>query len=336
MTDPTAGATGLPIGAATGLGPLPGTDIGEAVRTVAGELPVLPYLPELADRGVGADTVGRTLAQLVDIHAEVVPSGWRVCSRPGRDARRGKDFRAWDLDAGEQYFGAAPAIKIQLLGPWTLAARLELPNGHRAVSDHGATADLAASLGQGLRDYLDELRSRLPSSTIVVQLDEPDLPLVLDGLLPTPSGFGTVRSVSIDTVERGLTSFTSAVPDGPLVISGVPPGPLWTMLRTASFRNLICQLGDLTAEPAGVSAIGEAVESSATLLLRLDAAGTLDAAGRTLVGAWRRIGFPPETLPPSVIPVAAPAPGDPAGIAAVLGVARQLAEALADPPESWI
>ncbi|MDQ2847154.1 MAG: methionine synthase [Actinomycetota bacterium] len=335
MTESSPTAALLPAGAATGQGPLPGTDIAEAVRTIAGELPVLPYLPELADRGVGADTVGRTLALLVDIHAEVVPSGWRICGRPGRDASRGTDFRAWDTDAAEQHLGAAPAIKLQLLGPWTLAARLELPNGHRAVSDHGATADLAASLGQGLRDYLDEFSSRLPTTTMVLQIDEPDLNLVLGGMLPTPSGYGTVRSVSIDTVQRGLTSFAAGIADNPLAISGVAPGSLWETLRGAGFRKLGCQLADLTGESTAVDAIGEAVEASAHLLVQLSAAGSLDTLGRRLFAGWRRIGFPPETLPQSVIPVAGPAPSDPTELAGVLAIARQLATALADPPESW-
>lgn len=336
MTESSPAPSLPPAGAATGQGPVPGTDIGEAVRTIAGELPVLPYLPELADRGVGADTVGRTLALLVDLHAEVVPSGWRICSRPGRDASRGADFRAWDTDAAEQYLGAATAIKIQLLGPWTLAARLELPNGHRAVSDHGATADLAASLGQGLLDYLDEFSSRLPDTAIVLQIDEPDLHLVLGGLLPTPSGYGTVRSVSIDAVERGLTSFASGLAMSPLVISGVHPGPFWETLRGAGFRSLVCRLADLTGELTAVNAIGEAVEASARLLVQLDATGGLEAAGRKLFAAWRRIGFLLEALPQSVIPMAGPAPSDPAGLAGVLAIARQLATALPDPPESWI
>ncbi|HLU99678.1 MAG TPA: methionine synthase, partial [Acidobacteriota bacterium] len=44
----------------TGIGSWPGTDPGEAIRTILGELPHLPHLPELPGRGPGADMIGRT------------------------------------------------------------------------------------------------------------------------------------------------------------------------------------------------------------------------------------------------------------------------------------
>ena len=44
-----------PVGSATGIGSMPGTDIAEAQRVVLGELPDLPHLPELPARGPGAD-----------------------------------------------------------------------------------------------------------------------------------------------------------------------------------------------------------------------------------------------------------------------------------------
>ena len=66
-----------PVGSATGVGSMPGTDVREAMRVVLGELPDLPHLPELPGRGVGADLTGRTVGLLLDLHAEVQPSGWR-------------------------------------------------------------------------------------------------------------------------------------------------------------------------------------------------------------------------------------------------------------------
>ena len=78
-----------PAVAATGLGPMPGSEIAEAARIVAGELPELPFLPELPDRGVGADRAGRTIALLVDIWADVVPSGWRISRRPSHSVFAG-------------------------------------------------------------------------------------------------------------------------------------------------------------------------------------------------------------------------------------------------------
>ena len=49
-----------PVGAATGVGSLPGTDMVEAIKLVFGELPDLPHLPELPGRGPGAELIGRT------------------------------------------------------------------------------------------------------------------------------------------------------------------------------------------------------------------------------------------------------------------------------------
>src|SRR5438445_13598602 len=73
-----------PLGSA--VGSLPGRDMAEAVRLVMGELgerPGLPFLPELPARGVGADMIGRGAGLLVDLFAEVQPSGWRIADRPG-------------------------------------------------------------------------------------------------------------------------------------------------------------------------------------------------------------------------------------------------------------
>ena len=68
---------------------MPGTNPAEAMRVVAGELPDFPYLPELPDRGPGADLTGRTAALLVEIPVEVTPRGWRLAERPGRPGEAG-------------------------------------------------------------------------------------------------------------------------------------------------------------------------------------------------------------------------------------------------------
>ena len=71
---------------------MPGTDPAEATRVVAGELPDFPFLPELPDRGPGADVVGRTAGLLIDIPVEVTPRGWRLAERPGRDLARARSM----------------------------------------------------------------------------------------------------------------------------------------------------------------------------------------------------------------------------------------------------
>ena len=60
---------------AFGLGPLPGTDLAQAADVVLSESP-LPHVPQLQDRGVGSDLIGRTAAML-EIPVARGPRGWR-------------------------------------------------------------------------------------------------------------------------------------------------------------------------------------------------------------------------------------------------------------------
>src|SRR6201989_430620 len=107
---------------------MPGTDPGEAMRGGAGEVPAFPPLPELPDRGPGADLTGRTAALLVEIPVEVTPRGWRLAERPGRDLSRARTMLSSDLDVMEEVLdGFRGPLKIQLCGPWTLGATLEMP-----------------------------------------------------------------------------------------------------------------------------------------------------------------------------------------------------------------
>ena len=223
------------VGAGTGIGSLPGTSPDESARMIAGELPELPYLAELPARGVGADAVGRTAGLLVDIFAEVVPSGWRVTRRPGRDTRRANDFMEWDLDAATEHYAGADWVKVQVCGPWTLAAEVELGSGNRALTDTGAVDDIAASLIQGLLDHLDVLRRRLPGTSFVVQVDEPLLPQVIGGTLSTPSGFGTVRSTDAGRVGAVLKRVTDALARRPTIARCDSPSAPLLLLRASGF-----------------------------------------------------------------------------------------------------
>ena len=109
---------------------MPGEDPLEAARIIAGELPDLPHLAELPARGPGADMTGRAAALLVDIPVELAgPRGWRIAERPGRDLRRARGLLSADLDAMEETLDGYPGLlKVQLAGPWTLAAT------HRAAA----------------------------------------------------------------------------------------------------------------------------------------------------------------------------------------------------------
>lgn len=134
------------FGPATGVGSLPGGDAREAAKTVTGSFEDFPFLAELPARGPGADMIGRTIGMLVDLYAHVEPSGWRVSDRPGRDTRRARSWLGEDLDALEEFTqGYEGPLKVQAVGPWTLAAALELSGGEAALGDAGACRDLAGS-----------------------------------------------------------------------------------------------------------------------------------------------------------------------------------------------
>jgi Cobalamin-independent synthase, Catalytic domain len=200
-------------GTATGVGSMPGENPLEAARVVAGELPDLPYLAELPGRGPGADIIGRTAALLVDIPIELAgPRGWRIAERPGRDLRRARSMLSADLDAMEEVLdGYEGPVKIQLAGPWTLAAAIEQPRSlNPALADPGLVADLASSLAEGAAAHVAEIAKRIPKATILVQLDEPALPAVLQGAVPTPSGLSRVRAVEDEVARERLHQVLAA------------------------------------------------------------------------------------------------------------------------------
>ena len=45
----------------TGVGSVPGTDVADWPTRISDQIPELPHVPELPQRGPGADMIGRTL-----------------------------------------------------------------------------------------------------------------------------------------------------------------------------------------------------------------------------------------------------------------------------------
>jgi methionine synthase II (cobalamin-independent) len=198
---------------ATGIGSLPGEDVVEAVRIVVGELSDFVHLPELPDRGAPAGMIGRATAMLSGLAVDLQPAGWRLTDAPGVDQRRAVSLLRQDLDALEEHTQTYTGrLKTQVTGPWTLAAMMERPRGDRLLADHGARRDLAQSLTEGLTDHVAELRRRVPGAeSVTVQLDEPALPAVLTGAVPTASGFSRHRTVDIPEAVEALRWVTSAI-----------------------------------------------------------------------------------------------------------------------------
>ncbi|MCA1711503.1 MAG: methionine synthase [Actinobacteria bacterium] len=327
--------TAWPVAAASGIGSLPGTDPREAVRTVLGELPDLPFLPELPARGPHADLTGRACALLADLHVDLQPSGWRITPRPSRDGTRARDLLARDLDALEGTEARPPFLKLQCAGPWTLAATVELSRGDRLLADPGAVEDLAASLAQGLAAHLADVARRLPGTTLVLQLDEPALPGVLSAQIPTASGFGRLRApdrlVALDRLRTVLQVAEQTV------VHCCAPRPPFALLADAGAGGVAVDAALLTSRDH--DDLGAALENDVRLLLGLvpstDAALDLEALAAPAKQLWRRLGFEPDRLPGLVVvtPSCGLAGASPAYARQALQACAEIARRLGEEPE---
>ncbi|GAB6983739.1 uroporphyrinogen decarboxylase/cobalamine-independent methonine synthase family protein [Nocardioides pyridinolyticus] len=259
---------------ATGVGSYPGESFDEALRVVLGELPDLPHLPEVPGRGATATMTGRGLAVVAELGADLQPAGWRLTGGgDGVDHRRARSLLAQDLDAlEEQAQGALPTsggtFKVQVAGPWTLAATVEKPRGDKVLADRGARRELAQALAEGVRSHLADVRRRLPGTDrLVVQVDEPALAGVLAGQVPTASGFHKHRSVDLPEASQALEWVLGAIAEAgaePWVHSCAPATPLG-LLRGAGARGLSVDLAVLSA--ADHDALAEALEAGETVAL---------------------------------------------------------------------
>ncbi|GIF18701.1 hypothetical protein BJ973_008340 [Actinoplanes tereljensis] len=319
-------------GAATGIGSLPGTDIVEAQRVVFGELPDLAHLPELPARGPGADMIGRTAGFLVDLPVQVYAGRWQMAPRPGKDLRHTADLLERDLDqATEQGDGFAGTFKVQAAGPWTLAASLEQQIGGRMLRDLGAVRDLTDSLAEGLRRHVDEVRKRLPRATVLLQIDEPSLPTVMAGHVPTESGLGSYRAVAAPEAATGLRTIVEQV-GVPVVVHCCAPDVPLRVLRdsqAAAFALDLSLLKDL--DP-----LGEAIEAGLGLFAGVvptsgPAPDSKRAADR-VSKLWSRLGFPAAKLPEQVVitPACGLAGASPEYARAALTACREAGRRLAE------
>ena len=298
--------------AATGIGSMPGDDArayDEALRVVLGEVPDLVFLPELPGRGAGAHLTGRGLAVAEGLGADVQPAGWRLTDAVGADLRRARSLLAQDLDAlEEQTQGYAGTLKVQVAGPWTLAATVEKPRGDKVLADHGARRDLAQALAEGVRAHVADVRRRVPGAArLVVQVDEPALVAVLGAGVPTASGFGRHRAVHPPEASAALGWVLDAIAGAgaePWVHACAAGTPL-DLLRGAGASGLAVDLDRVTA--AGHDHLAEALESGGTVALGVvptTEPGAAPSAGDVAERVLRwfdMLGLDPGALPGEVV-----------------------------------
>ena len=326
---------------ATALGTWPGEDPLEAARSIRGELgsPHLPFLAELPDRGVGSDALGRTASLLEELAVDVQPHGWRLVDRPGKDMRRAESALSTDLNVLADVAGAedvsAADCKVQLVGPLSLAAGLYLHNGERALLDHGARRDLAASLAAGVGSYVSRVAAAVPGARLVVQVDEPAIAAVLAGTIPTASGYRTLRAVAASEARESWRLVVDALRAGgaaDVVVSFPEIEAPIDLVLAAGADGIALPLKALTNRQW--EQIAGAVEAGKQFW-----AGALEVTGGPLPKVsdcvesvwrpWRQLGLPGSLLGATrVTPAQGLAGLTPAQATAVLGRLTQVADGL--------
>lgn len=291
----------------TGLGSLPGTDYPAALRMTFDAVPELAYLPELPARGPWAALVGRGLGLPSGLPADLGAGEWRLADAPGIDQRRARATWRDDLDRlEEEAHDYAGRFKVAVAGPWTLAAGLGVAHTGRVLADIGARRDLAQALAEGVGELLADLGRRLPSAELVLQVDEPSLPAVAAGAVPTPGGFFRHRAVDLPEIVQALAWITAEPTRRGLEVATVLHScarwdggwPLLSLLgtggSTAGFDGVSFDLDQLTGPDW--EGLAGAAEAGRTLYLGcLPTAGSprplgVDEIRRRALGAAERIG----------------------------------------------
>ncbi|MDT7736250.1 MAG: hypothetical protein QOE12_3424 [Mycobacterium sp.] len=329
----------------TGIGSWPGTAARPAAEVVVGELgAAMAHLVELPARGVGADIVGRAGALLIDIAIDTVPRGYRVAARPGAVTRRSASLLAEDIDALEEAWelaglrGSGRPVKVQAPGPITLAAELELSNGHRAITDLGAFSDLAASLAEGVATHRASLSRRL-DTPVVVQFDEPLLPAAVAGRLTGVTSLSPVAAIE-ETVATTMLDTCAAAAGADVLVHSCGSALPWKVLQDSTISAVSVDIETLQA--AELDAVAEFIESGRVVVLGVVASSAParppaveEVAGR-VVAITDRLGFGRSVLRDriGVTPNCGLAGATPDWARTAVGLVRRVADAFADDPDA--
>lgn len=288
---------------------MPGTSVAEATAVVAGELVELPHLVELPARGAGADLIGRTGALLAavsaDLALETVPTGWRRGGQLTRETRRAASWLGEDLDRAQEVLGGSEgSFKLQVCGPWTWMAGVESGAGQPLLRDEGFRGDLADAWGEAVAQHVRNVSARLPGRRLVLQVDEPMLPAVLDGRISTASGFGSLAAVgepeAAQLLRRAAESLAAPVvlhccdafPFGVAAAAGVH-GISWDCAPRPAGGTDPSLAGD------GAEHVAAAFEAGVRIVLgAVPATGPVDvpACWAAVQELWRRTGLAPHAL----------------------------------------
>jgi len=178
-------------------------------------------------------------------------------------------------------------------------------------------ADLTASLAEGAAAHAAELRKRVPGATLVVQLDEPALPAVAGGEVPTASGLSRLAPVEADTIQDRLAQVISSA-HGYTVVHSCANAVPFGIIKAAGADAISFDLSRLRrGEEDGVA---EAAEAGLGLLTGVvpalpvpstpadrprqagptgpgDGSAEARQAAERVIRLWRRLGLPLATCP---------------------------------------
>ena len=330
---------------ASGTGSWPGTVARQAADVIVGELgEALAHIVELPARGVGADIIGRAGALLIDVAIDTVPRGYRVAGRPGAVTRRAASLLEEDIDALEEAWetaglrGSGRPVKVQAPGPITLAAELELTNGHRAITDLGAVHDIAASLAEGVATHRATVSRRL-DTPVVVQFDEPSLPAAVAGQLTGVTALSPVAPID-ESLATTLLDTCVAAAGAEVLVHSCAAGLPWNVLQRSNIAAVSVDAGTLAA--TDLDAISEFVESGRGVMLGVVSSSTparrpsVEEVAAAVVAVTDRLGLGRSALRDriGVTPACGLAGATPQWARTAIELARRAAEAFADDPDA--
>jgi methionine synthase II (cobalamin-independent) len=193
-------------------------------------------------------------------------------------------------------------------------------------------ADLTASLAEGAAAHAADVAKRVPGGKLVVQFDEPALPSVVEGLVPSQSGMSRLAAIEADTVRDRLNQVLGATPGYTVVhccAATVPFG----IIQRAGANGLAFDLSQLRRGEE--DAVAEAAEAGLGLLTGAISAVADEAGGpretaERVIRLWRRLGLPSATAGRQAVitPACGLAGASPAQARAALARCREAAAIL--------
>jgi methionine synthase II (cobalamin-independent) len=267
-----------------------------------------------------------------------------VTARRGAVTRRAVSLLDEDIDALEEAWeiaglrGSGRPVKVQAPGPITLAAELELANGHRAITDLGAVRDIAASLAEGVATHRAEVSRRL-DTPVVVQFDEPSLPAALGGRLAGVTALSPVAPID-EALAISMLDTCAAAAGAEVLLHSCAAELPWTVLQRSNITAVSVDAGLLAA--SDLDAMAEFVESGRDVVLGVVSAGTparrpsVEEVAASVVAITDRLGFGRSVLSDriGITPACGLAAATPQWARAAIGLARRAAEAVAADPDA--